>query len=282
MAGEKDHQIFGSHTLRNFFCIIASTRAEAMKGLGMTDGETYLKTRLDLGLSRADVSAMAKRAGHKVSPSSIDRLERRGPDAVGRGLTYGAIGWLEYVYGISDPAGVVDWDKVEQGAPVVVHHEKGAFQFQGLTESGGITVFGGRRNNDHFQTFPADRVRLVALTALPPPETARVFESRYKGSDSAYASRILDLVHSTPGPHSVGGMAWTLGMHNAVVSRVAADLAKRGEITKIQRGVYVLPSDRQQPHTNGHPIAPIETPVEASSVKSALAERIMPGQHSVF
>jgi hypothetical protein len=239
----------------------------------VTDGETYLKTRLDLGLSRADVSAMAKRAGHKVSPSSIDRLEHRGADAVGRGLSWGAIGWLEYVLGISDPEGVVDWAEVERGAPVLVHHEKGAWQFHATDAGGDVTVFGGRRNDDHFRTFPAARVRLIALTALPPPETARVFESRYKGSDSAYATRILDHMRSIPGAHSVGGMAWTLGMHNAVVSRVAAELAKRGQLRKIQRGVFVLPE--------GGPAVPAgRSPVdEAVQAKSALAERVRAPEH---
>lgn len=248
----------------------------------MTDGETYLKTRLDLGLSRADVSAMAKRAGHKVSPSSIDRLERRGPDAVGRGLTWGAVGWLEYVYGISDPVGVVDWDKVEQGAPVIVHHQKGAFQFHGLTDGGEVTVFGGRRNDEHFRTFPVDRIRLVALTALPPPEAARMFESRYKGSDSAYAARILDHARTIPGAHSVGGLAWTLGMDNAVVSRVAAELARRGDLRKVQRGVYVVPTDEAGPPPNGaipdH--EQDEAPNKAASVKSALAERVLPARRA--
>lgn len=233
----------------------------------MTDGETYLKTRLDLGLSRADVSSMAKRAGYKISPSSVERLERRGPAALGRGLSSGAVGWIEYIYGISDPEGIVDWERVERGAPVIVHHEKGAFQFQGVGE-GGITVFGGRRNEERFHTFPADRVRLVALTALPPPETARVFESRFKGSDSAYSQRIMNYVRANPGAHSVGGMAWTLGMNNAVVSRVAAELSRRGDLHKVQRGVYVLPAQ----------VAPPEE--EAASVKSALAERVMPVQRS--
>jgi len=238
----------------------------------VTDGDIYLKTRLDLGLSRADVSAMAKRAGHKVSPSSIDRLERRGADAVGRGLSWGAVGWLEYVLGISDPAGVVDWAKVERGAPVLVHHEKGAWQFH-AADGGDITVFGGRRNDDHFRTFPAARVRLIALTALPPPETATVFEARYKGSDSAYATRILDHMRSVPGAHSVGGMAWTLGMHNAVVSRVAAELAKRGALIKIQRGVFVLP-DRAAGAT--------PAPDAAQEMKSALAERVRAPEHRTY
>jgi hypothetical protein len=257
----------------------------------MVTGEEYLKIRLDLGLSRADVSAMAKRAGHSVSQSTIDRLEHKGPAAIGRGLSPGALGWLEYVYGISDPDGIVDWARVERGAPVVVHHEKGAFQFHAAAE-GDITVFGGRRNEARFQTFPADRVRLIALTALPPPETARVFESRYKGSDSAYARRILDHMAGTPGAHSVGGMAWTLGMHNAVVSRVAADLAKKGQLRKIQRGVFVLAEEPLEPlaptklpptpFENEEP-PPDEAPEdEAATVKSALAERVMVPEHRLF
>jgi hypothetical protein len=256
----------------------------------MTNGETYLKTRLDLGLSRADVSAMAKRAGYSVSQSTIDRLEHKGPAAIGRGLSPGALGWLEYVYGISDPDGIVNWAKVERGAPVVVHHEKGAFQFH-AAEEGEITVFGGRRNEPRFHTFPAERIRLIALTALPPPESARVFESRYKGSDSAYARRILDHMAGTPGAHSVGGMAWTLGMHNAVVSRVAADLVKKGQVKKIQRGVFVLADDRdvpEQPVESGPPVVepePIEEEPpaeEAATVKSALAERVMVPEHHLF
>jgi hypothetical protein len=271
--------------LNGFSRIIASTRAEAIKEEHpVTDGETYLKTRLDLGLSRADVSAMAKRAGYSVSQSTIDRLEHKGPAAIGRGLSPGALGWLEYVYGISDPDGIVDWARVERGAPVVVHHEKGAFQFH-AAEEGEITVFGGRRNEARFQTFPVDQVRLIALTALPPPETARVFESRYKGSDSAYARRILDHMAGTPGAHSVGGMAWTLGMHNAVVSRVAADLAKKGRLRKIQRGVFVLAEEQGAPEPLVEP-EPVgeeeESTEEAATVKSALAERVMVPEHRLF
>jgi hypothetical protein len=268
----------------------------------VTDGEIYLKTRKNLGLSRADVSAMAKRAGHSISQSTIDRLEHKGSGAIGRGLSHGALGWLEYVYGIADRAGVVKWAGVERGAPVVVHHEKGAWQFH-AADGDDITVFGGRRNDCHFRTFPESQVRLIALTALPPPETAPVFESRYKGSDSAYATRILTHMRKTPGAHSVGAMAWTLGMHNAVVSRVAADLAKKGTLIKLQRGVFILPEEVAGPDVA--PVAADETPgpvtleefletgdgpdvewpdrdeevEEAVSVKSALAERVrVPGR----
>lgn len=278
-------------------------RGDNKDGGAMTDGETYLKRRLNLGLSRADVSAMAKRAGHNVSQSTVDRLEHNGSGAIGRGLSHGALGWLEYVYGIAERAGVVKWPTVERGAPVVVFHEKGSWQFHAV-DGDDITVFGGRRNEECFRTFPEDQVRLIALTALPPPETAQVFAKRYKGSDSAYATRILTHMRKTPGAHSVGAMAWTLGMHNAVVSRVAADLAKKGTLTKLQRGVFIIP---EEPVTHssevpcpaidedGEPYIPanssgfddpvedteeptVEVP-EAVSVKSALAERVrVPGR----
>jgi hypothetical protein len=261
------------------------------EGATVTDGETYLKTRLDLGLSRADVSAMAKRAGHNVSQSSIDRLEKKGTAAVGgRGLPYGAVGWIEYLYGMSSPEGVVKWPAVERGAPVIVHGEKGAFQFQGVNNDGSIAVFGGRRNEEKFRAFPVGRVRLVALTTLPPPELSRVFESRHKGSDSAYAAKVMAHIRDTPGAHSVGAIAYMLGMNNAIVSRVAADLAKKGELVKVNRGVFVLPcppvdedlgEDAPTFSAGSATPPPEEQEEEAASVKSALAERVMaPGHRS--
>jgi hypothetical protein len=268
------------------------------KGVPMIAGETYKQTRVDLGLSRADVSAMAKRAGHNVSQSSVDRLERRGSAAMGRGLSPGAVGWIEYLYGMSDPAGVVRWAGVERGAPVIVHHEKGAYQFQGVNGDGSISVFGGRRNEEKFRSFPAARVRLVTPTALPPPESAAVFEHRYKGSDSAYAQRIMNHIRATPGAHSVGAMAYMLGMNNAVVSRVAAELAKKGHLHKIARGVFVLPEPTKpvspptsptQPWVDeplpmsysGEEIPDEDEELERESVKSAVAERIMaPGRRA--
>lgn len=273
----------------------------------MTDGETYKRARTGLGLSRADVSAMAKRAGHKVSPTSVERLEKKGTEAAGgRGLSFGALGWIEYIYGMSDPAGVVKWPTVERGAPVIVHGEKGTWQLH-ATDGTDITVFGGRHNEERFRTFPADRVRLVALTALPPPETARVFESRYKGSDSVYAAKIMGHIRATPGAHSVGAIAYMLGMNNAIVSRVAADLAKKGDLVKVSRGVFIIPlAEDLAPcgHRDDDPQDAAESPgelslpdaerledgagpatfneerqPEATSVKSALAERIMaPGR----
>jgi hypothetical protein len=125
-----------------------------------------------------------------------------------------------------------------------------------------------------------------------------VFEARYKGSDSAYAQKILAHMGAIPGAHSVGGMAWTLGMHNAVVSRVAAELAKKGQLVKIQRGVFVLAEEVAEP------LVPLEIPPtafeddepsaftgeeipdqeieEAAQVKSALAERVMAPKHHLF
>lgn len=221
----------------------------------MVTGETYETTRLGLRMSRSKVSAMSKRAGHHITESGLKRLEAKGSNG-GRGFPASTLGWLEYLYGLSDPDGMVNWSAVERGAPVLVHGEKTLFSFHAI-DQGSITIWGGRHNREEFRTLPVDSVRLVASTALPPEEIAHLYRTRKRGVDSAYGHRILDYMRTNPGPQSVGGLAYTLGIDNMAVSRVAATLSKRGDLTKIQRGVYVLAD------------------TGAASVKTALAQRVM-------
>lgn len=225
----------------------------------MITGPTYLATRSRLHLSRSKLSAMSKRAGHHLSETAIKRLENHGAVLTGsRGYPTLAMVWLDYVLGLSDPAGMVEWSTVERGAPVLVLGEKELYGFHGLGDDT-VTVFGGVRNRQQFRDLPLDAVRLVAATALPPSDTAANFQSRCRGVDSAYGEKILAHMRAHAGPHSVGGMAYVLGLNNTSVSRVAAALAKKGHLTKVQRGVFVLR----------------EPAVEATSVKTALAERVM-------
>jgi hypothetical protein len=217
----------------------------------------YKALRLGLGLSRADVSALAKRAGYQLSLSSLNRLEHKGSGTIGsRGLPHAIIGWLRYIYGLDEAD--FDWMDVERGAPVVVHGEKGAFSFIAVEDDGSIATFGGARNTEKFRSFPTKAVRLVAPTALPDPCSADLFDPHPRGSQSTYAARILSHIRSHPGAHSVGALAYTLKMNNGVVSRITAHLAGEGEIVKVGRGVYVLP----------------EEPAPPEAAKAALAERV--------
>lgn len=229
----------------------------------MITGATYESTRLGLQLSRVRVSAMSKRAGHFMTESAIKRLEVEGSRLAGsRNYPATTLAWLEYVLGISDPTDAVDWAAVEKGAPVLVHGEKMLYSFQAIAD-GGITLWGGPRSREAYRTLPLDAIRLVATTATPPPEIAYLYpSSKGNGVDSAYGKRILEYMNAHPGPQSVGGMAYTLGIDNMAVSRVAAVLVKRGQLVKIQRGVYVVTE-------------PTEIDLEAASVKTALAERVM-------
>ena len=229
----------------------------------MITGETYEATRIRLHMSRPKVSAMSKRAGHRLAESAIKRLEAEGSDAAGtRGLSATAVAWLDYIYGLSDPTGLVDWNTVERGAPVLVLGEKGTYAFHAVKEKV-VTVWGGIRNRERFHRLPTDAVRLIALTTLPPVETARIFESRYRGIDASYGNTILRHMRENGGAHSVGGLAYTLGFDNIAVSRVVASLTKKGELRKVQRGVFILAD------------SPLDPELEAASVKNALAHRVM-------
>lgn len=226
----------------------------------MHTGETYQKSRLHLAFSKAKVSALAKRAGYTVTESAISRLESIGGEAVGprkRDLTFAAVAWLEYLYGMSDPAGIVDWSTVEPGAPVVIHGETGTFAFHAVENDGHLTLWGGRRNKERYRTFPPMRVRLVSPTAMPAEELASSYRIRERGADIGYGLRIMDYMRAHPSAHSIGSLAYTLGLDNAAVSRVAAALAKKGELCKVHRGVFVLAEESPE------------------TVKAALAERVL-------
>lgn len=198
---------------------------------------SYKEARENFGLSREKLSGLAKRAGIAVSAQSIKKLEDEGEKAVGgRGLNDQVVGYLNYVLGIGD-YDATDWASVEKGAPVIVSGEKGTFSFVSADEKA-VTVF-----SDKFRYFSTDRVRLVAPTALPPVESAALFETRTRGSGGKYASQIMGYVEAHADiPHAVGSLAVALGLDNGVVSRVVASLVKSGRLSKVGRGVVSLPS----------------------------------------
>ena len=199
---------------------------------------SYLEARKAFGLSREKLSNLAKLAGIRVSPSSIKKLEDEGEKAVGsRGLSPDVVAYIDYVLGIGS-AEPTDWASVEKGAPVIVQGEKGTYSFVGLDEKGNVTVF-----SDKFRYFTADRVRLISPSALPAPETAHLFETRTRGDGGYYARQVLGYVEAHGDmPHSVGAIAYALGLDNGVVSRTVAGLVKSGKLSKAGRGVVTLPN----------------------------------------
>lgn len=198
----------------------------------------YLEARKSLGLSREKLSGLAKRAGINVSPVAIMRLEKEGDKAIGsRGLGPDVIAWMNYILGVGEFQ-PTNWNGVEKSAPVVVAGEKGSFSFVSVDENGSVTVF-----SDKFRMFHADRVRLVAPTALPPVESAAMFETRTRGSGGKYAQGVMERIMANPDhPHSIGALAYSLGWENALVSRTVAGLIKSGKLVKVGRGVVTLPA----------------------------------------
>jgi hypothetical protein len=198
----------------------------------------YLEARKALGLSREKLSGLAKRAGISVSAGSIAKLESEGEKAIGsRGLGPQVVGYLNYVLGIGDFE-ATNWSSVEKGAPVIVAGEKGTFSYVSVNDDGSVLVFG-----QNFRSFTADRVRLIAPTALPPTENAALFEVRTRGGGGAYAQEVMTYVSAHPSqPHSVGALAYALGRDNGLVSRTVAGLVKAGKLQKVGRGVVTLPA----------------------------------------
>lgn len=196
----------------------------------------YKAARVAAGLSKQDVSAWAKRAGHVVSPHTLDRIEK-GESA--RGLSDASLSYVQYLYGLTDAD--IQWTSVEKGAPVLVLGQKGDFKFISADDAGNLTVFGGERNKEKFRSFTPSQVRLVAPTALPAVEDASRFETRGRATSGIYGDKILSYMQSNPGAHAVGALAVNLGIDNAVVTRVTASLAKSGKLSKVGRGVFSLP-----------------------------------------
>lgn len=196
---------------------------------------SYLEARKAFGLSRKKLSNLAKLAGIRISPASIKKLEDDGEKAVGtRGISADAVAYVDYVLGLGS-AEPTDWTNVEKGAPVIVSGEKGTFAFHSFDGSN-VTVF-----SDKFRYFSADRVRLVAPTALPAPENAHLFETRSRGDGGVYAKQVMNYVQANASqPHSVGAIAYALGLDNGVVSRTVAGLIKSGKLTKVSRSVVTL------------------------------------------
>lgn len=198
----------------------------------------YQEARKAFGLSRDTLSSLAKRAGINISAIAIARLEKEGEKALGtKGLGPEEVSYLNYVLGIGEDIDT-DWSIVEKSAPVIVAGEKGTFSFVSANEDGSITVFG-----TNFRSFAADRVRLIAPTALPPVENAAMFETRTRGDGGRYAKGVMTQIQAHPTQaHSVGALAYALGWENALVSRTVAGLVKAGKLVKISRGVVKLPA----------------------------------------
>lgn len=223
----------------------------------------YLDSRKQLGLSRADVSAFALRAGHKLTSSAINRLETAVADSDGvlqstiedkagnsktvatigsRGLSEEVISYINYLFGIGE-FGEIDWSGVERGAPVLVHGEQGSWSLSSANDDGTISVFGGKGSAISFRSFAADRVRLIAPTAMPSEDSSALFESAKRGphgSNSIYSTSVLNYFDKNSGmAHSIGAIAYALSYDNALVSRTVAGLEKKGELLKVSRGVFV-------------------------------------------
>lgn len=192
--------------------------------------------RIAAGLSKQDVSAYAKRAGHIVSPHSLDRLEK---GETARGLGESALGYVQYLYGLVEAD--ITWGSVEKGAPVIVLGQKGDWKYLSSNDDGSLNVFGGERNKEKFRSFTSTSVRLIAATALPSEDSAALFETRSRAGSGIYGDKILSYIQSNPGAHAVGSLAVNLGLENAVVTRVTTALAKAGKLAKAGRGVFTLP-----------------------------------------
>lgn len=210
----------------------------------------YLEARKALGLSREKLSQIAKRAGISINPVSIKRLEDEGEKAIGtRGLSVQSVDYVNYLLGVGDFE-PTNWASVEKGAPVLISGEKGTFSYVSVNDDGSILVFAS-----NFRSFEASRVRLIAPTALPPTESAALFETRTRGSGGVYAQEVLAYVSAhADQPHGIGAIAVALGRDNGLISRTVAGLVKAGKLSKVSRGVVTLPS------TSTAPAAPAEAP----------------------
>lgn len=223
----------------------------------------WYKARIEMHLSRQELSSLAKRAGHPLSTTSITSLEEKGEEVIGkRGLRDQTMAWINYVLGLSEAN--IDWSTVEPGAPVLVTGEKGQFQLRSVNEDGVVNVFGGERNKEKFRSFEKDRVRLISPTALPPETTASVFETRSKGSINAYGEKILEYFRTNGGAHGTGAIAYNLSLDNGLVTRVIMTLLKSGDLRKVGRGVFEL----------GDGVAPEEAPASTngSNAKAAVTK----------
>lgn len=220
---------------------------------------SYLEARKAFGLSREKLSNLAKLAGVRVSPTSIKKLEDEGEKVIGtRGLSAEVVGYIDYVLGIGTFE-ATDWSTVERGAPVIVSGEKGTFSFISADEAGNVSVF-----SDKFRDFSGDRVRLVAASATPSAQDAHLFETRTRGDGGVYARQVIGYVeqHASQ-PHSVGAIAYALGLDNGVASRTVAGLVKAGKLVKVGRGVVTLPdSGIHSPSPQEAPAAPAEGAAE--------------------
>lgn len=217
--------------------------------------------RLAMGLSRADITALARRAGFAITTNTLNRIEERGQG--GRGLTPESLAWLESLLGIREQEN--DWATVEAGAPVVIDGEKGSWQFRHYADEK-VTAWGGEHNRERYQDFPAKVVRVVASTTLPDPD-APVFKLKRGGGVKGVtmAARVLAHCRETSGAHGVAAIAYSLGVAPGTVSEVAANLVRRGDLRKVARGVFVLADEA--PAGNGNDPA-------GKSRREALAERV--------
>jgi hypothetical protein len=198
----------------------------------------YRTARESLGLSREAVSSMARRAGIKISATSLKKLEDEGAAATnGRGITVEAVTYINYLFGMGEVE-PTDWTQVEKGAPVLVLGEKKkSFHFVARQDDGSVQVFG-----DSFRSFNQDRVRLVAPTALPPIESAGLFETRSRGTAARNGDEVMSYVEKNPDiAHGIGSIAYAVGKDNATVSRAVTALVAAGRLTKVKKGTVTLP-----------------------------------------
>jgi hypothetical protein len=229
----------------------------------------YGTTRQSLALSRAEVVALVLRAGHKISASGLTKLEEAVPNSSGilistiedkkngttkeietvgsRGLSEDTVAYLDYLYGLGT-FDSPDFSEVERGAPVLVVGEAGQWSYSSTNEDGSVQVFGGKGNVASFRSFAPEKVRIVAMTALPSEDQASLFASSKRGprgSNGASGSEILSYFDKHAGmAHAVGAVAYALGLDNAVASRALAALETKGELAKVGRGVYIRSNEK--------------------------------------
>ena len=53
-----------------------------------------------------------------------------------------------------------DWTKIEEGTPVKIKGERGAFVFRRIDKNGDIEVHGGSNGRAMFRTFHAERITI--------------------------------------------------------------------------------------------------------------------------
>jgi hypothetical protein len=223
----------------------------------------YGTTRHSLALSRAEVVSLVLRAGHKISASGLTKLEEAVPNTSGtlistieskdgstktvetvgsRGLSEDTVAYLDYLYGLGE-FDTPEFSSVERGAPVLIVGEAGQWSYSSTNEDGSVQVFGGKGNIASFRSFAPEKVRIVAMTALPSEDQASLFASSKRGprgSSGINGSEILAYFDKHAGiGHAVGAVAYALGLDNAVASRALAALEGKGELAKVARGTYI-------------------------------------------